>query len=153
MVWGSSALSSLGSMLEMQTLRSPPQVCPRRFCVWTSAGNPHALQRLRISVGGGLYGKVDLDIPALFFYLCFSVLSQDIFTQDWKMKLVLCAHVSRLISRDDFLIKTTCEGNSHHYHHHHRILLSLLWEKRMELKKWSPGWRPWYPGSENHPIS
>lgn len=33
------------------------------------------------------------------------------------------------ISRDDFLIKSTCEGNSHHYHHHHQILLSLLWEK------------------------
>lgn len=50
------------------------------------------------------------------------------------MKLVLCAHVSRLISRDDFLIKTTCEGNSHHYHHHHRILLSLLWEREWSSK-------------------
>ena len=45
------------------------------------------------------------------------------------MKLVLCAHVSRLISRDDFLIESAREGNSHHSHHHHQILSTVGKEK------------------------
>lgn len=76
--------------------------------------------------------KVDLDVPAILFRLCFSVL-RHFHTGLENEIVVLCAHVSRLISRDDFSDQSTCEGNSHHYHHHHQILLSLYCGKGTQM--------------------